>query len=141
MAIRMFQYGFHIAKSDNILNSNTKVVYFLKQLIIFIEENSKVKNELKLQIIFSDGNKVNYSVPVMKYWEYTDKELIDEKLYILLPLQIFKFRKVFERIKHRKDSSKSEFDSTLQEAKSLSYKLAKEIAELNNKKEVMDDDA
>ncbi|OAA90785.1 hypothetical protein [Clostridium ljungdahlii] len=140
MAIRMFQYGFHIGKEDSILDNNTKVVYFPKQLVIFIEENSKIENELKLKIVFPSGEEVNYTVPVMKYWEYTDRDLIDKKLYILLPLQIFKFRKVFESIKKRKGSSDTDFEEILLKAKDLAYRLAKEISELNNEKEVLDND-
>jgi hypothetical protein len=140
MAIRMFQYGFHIGKEGSILDNDTKVVYFPKQLVIFIEENSKIKDQLVLVIVFPDGEKVDYSVPVMKYWEYTDIKLIEEKLYILLPLQIFKFRRIFESIKRKKDADRSEFDSVLQEAKNLSYKLAKEISGLNSRKEIMDND-
>jgi hypothetical protein len=140
MAIRMFQYGFHIGKDNSVLENNIKVVYFPRQLVIFIEENSKIKDELKLRIVFPDGEKVDYSVPVMKYWEYTDINLIKEKLYILLPLQVFKFRKAFEHLKRKKDVGRSEFESVLQKAKNLSYKLAKEISELNNIKEIMDND-
>ncbi|WP_229981548.1 hypothetical protein [Clostridium aromativorans] len=136
----MFQYGFHIGKNNSILENNIKVVYFPKQLVIFIEENSKIKDELRLKIIFPGGEKVDYSVPVMKYWEYTDINLIEEKLYILLPLQVFKFRKIFEHLKRKKDTGRSEFDDVLKEAKNLSYKLAKEISRLNSRKEIMDND-
>lgn len=92
------------------------------------------------KIVFPSGEEVNYTVPVMKYWEYTDRDLIDKKLYILLPLQIFKFRKVFERIKKRKGSSGTDFEEILLKAKDLAYRLAKEISELNNEKEVLDND-
>ena len=83
MVIRMFEYGFKKGK-EQLKNSKKfkeeiKTIYFPKQKVIFFEENKSIKNQLKLKIIFPDEQEIIYTVDVIKYWEYTDKEL-KEKL-------------------------------------------------------------
>ena len=62
-----------------------------KSLAIHVEENDRIpKDFYMVKIIFTDENNqaqsIDYKVPVVRYWEYDEKRLIDEKLYPLLPL-------------------------------------------------------
>ena len=112
MIIRMFEYGFKKAKEIS-RNSEETVIYIPKQLVIFIEENKNIKNELKMKLIFPDKQEVNYIVPVLKCWEYDDKRIIEEKMYPLLPLQIFKLRYKMESIKRSRENDKSELTKAI----------------------------
>lgn len=40
-----------------------------------MEENKNIKDVLNVTIVFSRNQKVEYSVPVIKYWQYDIKEL------------------------------------------------------------------
>ena len=101
MVIRMFEYGFRKGKeqerSINKVKEDTRTIYFPKQKVIFFEENKNIKNQLKLKIIFRDEKEIIYTVDVMKYWEYSDEQLREKKMYPLIPLQLFKLRKELEK--------------------------------------------
>ncbi|MBW6411565.1 hypothetical protein [Clostridium weizhouense] len=103
MVIRMFEYGFKKGKEQAGNRDDFKTIYFPKQKVIFIERNNNIKGDIKLKIVLSDKQSFIYSVPVMKYWEYTDKELIENKMYPLLPLQLFNLRKELEYFRRKND--------------------------------------
>ena len=42
----------------------------------------------------------------MKYWEYSDEELIEKKMYPLIPLQLFNLRKGLEKSHNKSDIEK-----------------------------------
>ncbi|WP_315078321.1 hypothetical protein [uncultured Clostridium sp.] len=132
MVIRMFEYGFKKGKEQAGNRDDFKTIYFPKQKVIFIERNNSIKDDIKLKIVLPDEQSFIYSVPVMKYWEYTDKELIENKMYPLLPLQLFNLRKELEYFRKR---------NNIEEIKKLSIK-AKEIASIiaNESKELFEKD-
>ena len=80
MVIRMFEYGFKKAKEQAGNNDDFKTIYFPKQKVIFFEENKNIKDIIKLRIVLPDDQSFLYSVQVVKYWEYTDKDLIENKM-------------------------------------------------------------
>lgn len=83
MVIRMFEYGFKKGKEQSSNRDDFKTIYFPKQKVIFIERNKNIKDVIKLKIVLPDEQSFIYSVPVMKYWEYTDKELIENRVSII----------------------------------------------------------
>lgn len=78
-----------------------------------------------MRLIFPDGQKIYYAVPVMKYWEYDDRRLIKEKMYPLLPLQLFKLRYNLDKIARSKNNSNALKDIILK-AKQTAETIAKE---------------
>jgi hypothetical protein len=103
MVIRMFRYGFEKAYeiNDDITQNEIKLD-FPKQLVIFIEENENIADELSLVMSLPDGNEARYTVPTMKYWNYSIQNLQEKKMYALLPLQVFKSRKKMLTISNSK---------------------------------------
>lgn len=74
----------------------------------------------------------------MKYWEYSDEELIEKKMYPLIPLQLFKIRKDLEyACKH---NDKNRINELSQEARKLAIKLANESKELFEQEKILGDD-
>lgn len=143
MVIRMFEYGFNKGKEQlkefkESINNDIRTIYFPKQKVIFFEENRNIKDLLKLRIVFPDKQEIIYEVAVMKYWEYSDKELIEKKMYPLIPLQLFNLRKDLKNAQDKKDIEKIKKLSTI--ARNLANKLAKESAELFEKDEILGDD-
>lgn len=127
MVLRMFEYGFRKAKELSRHEDTEEItIYIPKQLVIFIEENKNIKDNLKMKLIFPNNKEVDYVVPVMKYWEYNDKSIIQEKMYPLLPLQVFKLRHKMESIKKKGENNKLELYETLLEAKNAAETIAKE---------------
>lgn len=83
---------------------------------------------MKLKIVFPNGDDFLYTVDVMKYWEYTDEDLIKKKLYLLFPLQLFNLRKDIE--KASKSNNINELKELSYQAKELATKLSYESKEL-----------
>ena len=107
MIIRMFEYGFRKGKENaDYGGDNIKRLYFPKQKVIFFEENKNIEDSLKLMIVFGDEKEFLYEVDVMKYWEYNDKDLIEKKMYPLIPLQLFNLRKKLNYAKKKNDINK-----------------------------------
>ncbi|AQR96479.1 hypothetical protein [Clostridium saccharoperbutylacetonicum] len=138
MIIRMFEYGFKKAKELAGNNNDFKTIYFPKQKVIFFEENKNIRDIIKLKLVFPTGDDFIYSVPVMKYWEYTDKDLIENKMYPLLPLQLFKLRKELEISRRKNDIGKIKELSI--KAKEIASIIANESKELFKKDEIVGED-
>ena len=138
MVIRMLEYG--ISKAKEIAkyagDLEETVFYIPKQLVIFIEENPSIKDELRLRLIFPDGQEVKYRVPVMKYWEYGKEQILEQKLYPLLPLQVFKLRYQMERIKRRITHTEQELRELIEKAQQIAEEMANEAARLFHVKEI-----
>ena len=142
MIVRMFEYGFKKGKeqlkSFKKYKEEMRTIYFPKQKVIFFEENKNIKNKLKLKIVFPDEQEIIYSVDVMKYWEYSDEELRERKMYPLMPLQLFNLRKELEKAHNKNDLDKIKELSN--KAKELASKLAKESAILFEADEILGED-
>ncbi|MCL6479893.1 MAG: DUF4351 domain-containing protein, partial [Peptococcaceae bacterium] len=95
IVIRMFRYGFEKAKELLDLSGLTRPIEmeFPDPRVIFIEENEKIPDILELRIRVPKQDSLLYRVPAFKYWLYDARRLYAEKMYLLLPLQVFKIRK------------------------------------------------
>lgn len=144
MVVRMFEYGFRKGKEQSKENKKVdndkeiRTIYFPRQKVIFFEENKNIKDILNLRIVFPDNQEVNYVVDVMKYWEYTDEELMEKKMYPLIPLQLFSLRKELEKAQNKNDIEKINQLSYI--ARKLANKLAKESAMLFDEDEIFGED-
>ena len=139
MVIRMFEYGFRKGKENaNEGKDNIKRLYFPKQKVIFFEENKNIEDSLKLIIVFGDDKEFLYEVDVMKYWEYNDEDLIQRKMYPLIPLQLFNLRKKLHLAKKKNDINTIKELSVV--ARNLAEKLANESKELFEQDEILGED-
>ena len=141
MVVRMFEYGFKKGKEQargTRSREDIRTIYFPKQKVIFFEENNRIKDALELRIIFPNDQQVFYTVPVMKYWEYTDEELREKKMYPLIPLQLFSLRKELEKAQQKQDIQRIK-DLSLT-AKNLASKLAYEAKQLFEEDEILGED-
>ncbi len=133
MLVRMFRYGFEKAvehaksakaslplpadggfertiKSSHLGKTKKQTVLsFPKQVVIFLEKNESIRDEMSFTIRLPDGTAWDYTVPVVKYWTYSTDDLVDRRMYSLLPLQVFQFRKIMKAISNsnRSDEVKS----------------------------------
>lgn len=138
MVVRMFEYGFKKGKEQSFDDGEIRTIYFPKQKVIFFEENKNIKDKLQLKIVFPSGVDFLYSIDVIKYWNFTEEELIEKKMYPLLPLQLFKLRKDLEKARSKNDIDR--LKELADVAKSLAERLAKESVELFDEDEILGED-
>ena len=136
MAIRIFEYGY--LKAEEMRKTNQLIYRFPKPLVIYFEKNDTIGDELELLLIFPDETEYTYRVPVMKYWEKSKADLLDEKLYALLPLQLFSLRAEMEKAEKRGDSPRLKQLGRL--ALSLSEELQKDSLQLKELGDITDRD-
>ncbi|MEG1254401.1 hypothetical protein [Clostridium sp.] len=74
----------------------------------------------------------------MKYWEYTDEELLKQKMYPLIPLQLFSLRKELEL--SSKNNNINKMKELSYRAKELATKLANESKDLFKSDEILGED-
>ena len=76
----------------------------------------------------------------MKYWEYSDVDIMQSKMYLLLPLQVFKLRYKMEQIKKKYGDKSAKLRETIFEAKKISEIISREGSNLLEKGEIESED-
>ncbi len=147
MVIRMFAYGLskarELSKNIHYQSDTTKedaTIYIPRQLVIYMEEHREIKDRLNLKIVFPDGFEKEHEVSVMKYWEYRTSDLIEKKLYPLLPLQVFRLRHGLSRIKPGSPGSDEKYRELLWEVDAIINEIGHESSRLYNEKVITGED-
>jgi hypothetical protein len=149
IGIRIFEYDFKKAVENNRLtNNNTDndgeiVLYMPKSLVIHVEQNEKIPDDFyRIKIVFYDENNqeqiVDYKIPVVRYWEYDSQRLIDEKLYPLLPLQLFLLRAELEKMSRRKNPQDKQ--EIIEKIKVITDRIVREAHRLGDEGKITDED-
>ena len=101
MAIRVLRYDINKAAENQLLSGNKDefILYMPQSLVIHIEAHQSIPDEYKAVIVFADGDTKKFTVPVLKYWELSDEDLIRRNLFPLLPLQVFLLRAELDKLK------------------------------------------
>ena len=136
MMIRLVSYDIKKAVENERLENKSGIVRYIlpKTIVIHVEKGNSIPDnyEFELVDIKDDGSEevIRRVVPVVKYWELTEKDLIDQKLYPLLPLQIFLLRGELKKYADEQDSENKR--RLVRQIKDLTEKIiveAKNLAE------------
>ncbi|MGB8957161.1 MAG: hypothetical protein WCC10_17450 [Tumebacillaceae bacterium] len=95
MVVRMFEYGFQIAKEAAAKEANLLILRYPQQLVLYLERDDSIAEEISCIVEFppyEEQNKFEYKVPVKKFWNISVEELKDS-LYALIPFHVFTARK------------------------------------------------
>lgn len=87
LAIRFFAYGF-IKFGQSKKDSGRIIIIIPKQYVIYVEEREGIDDTMNFEIVDYSGNNKNIDIPIMKFWEYTVPDLVENRMYPLLPLQL-----------------------------------------------------
>ncbi|MGL5676988.1 MAG: hypothetical protein ACRDDX_11280 [Cellulosilyticaceae bacterium] len=129
MEIRMFEYAFYIAKQDaKVQEDGVMTLHIPNQAVIFIEENKEIRDQ-KVRIIFPNGKEMLYDIETIRFWEYTLPTLREKKMYNLLPLVIFRHRKVLERVANNTPKLLEEKESIREDISRLSEEIKRMTVE------------
>ena len=127
MEIRLFEYGFYLAKQDAVVEDGMMTIRIPSQAVIFIEENNNIRNQ-RMRIIFPNGEEMIYDVETVRFWEYSLPELREKKMYNLLPLIIFKHRKTLRNLVDKKPKLEAEKQQLLADINQISSVVKSLIA-------------
>ena len=140
MAIRVLRYDISKAAENQLLSGNKDefILYMPQSLVIHIEAHENIPDEYKAVIVFADGETKRFTVPVLKYWELSDADLIERNLFPLLPLQIFLLRAELDKLTKNNDVEAKH--AAILKARDITEKIAKEAVNLNRAGRLMDAD-
>ena len=129
IGVRTFEYDVMKAIDNWRLEGNKTdkpVLFMPKSLVIHIEGGNSVPKDFhSVDIVLADGKIITYTVPVMRYWEYDEKRLIQENLYTLLPLQVFLLCDELDRMTKKGDEEARQ--AAILKARDLTAKIANEV--------------
>lgn len=91
MVIRMFEYDVSIAMENATDSDDVMELEFPESCVVYIRNHRTVPDFHKLNIRFSDGQKICYRVPVLKVSDYSIDDLFKKKLIALIPYYILRY--------------------------------------------------
>lgn len=103
--LRMFDYGYRVAKEHLSYDSTPTPLIFPRPLLIILEENRNAPSKLELLLHCSMDSPTLYEVPTLFLWTYSPEELLENNLYLLLPFKVFSYRKEMNSISKSQASS------------------------------------
>jgi hypothetical protein len=134
MSIRMLKYGYNIglAQREESDAEGRRVLKFPHQMVIFLNDDPRIPDTVEVRVIFPDGQEVVYCVPTLKIRNYSMTDLIDRELYLLLPFEIFKVRKLFEAANRARTDQAKKKDQATDELLHTAEELMQEVERLCN---------
>ena len=92
IVLRIFEYGYRDALKHREVGKDKITLKFPQPKIILLEHNSNSPKEVVLELDFGKNGKIDFSVPTMKFLDYSIDDLNTKHMVILLPLYLLKLR-------------------------------------------------
>lgn len=92
MVIRMIEYDFAISLEEAKMENGIYRMYFPYSCVIYLRGKGR-KDNLELEIIMPDGQKIKYSLPAIYVEKYTRDYIFQKNLFFLLPYYIMRYEK------------------------------------------------
>jgi hypothetical protein len=138
MAFRTIEYALMKSISNYRQHGKTNgetILYTPKSIIIQIDGGSSVPEEKYVAKVANDkGEMLEFSFPVLRYFDYSKDKLISEHLYVLLPLQIYRLRSELDRMTKKGDEQARQ--KAIIKAQKLTETITKDIIKLNKRDEI-----
>jgi hypothetical protein len=129
LVMRVFEYGMQKAIAVRREESdNSGRLKLPRAVVIHFDESESIPDRYVLEVEFPNGTTNEYTADVLKYWKLDEKQLIEKKLYILLPLQVFLLRAKLESA--TKANDEQERQKTITDAVKITEKIRDIVTEL-----------
>ena len=92
MVLRMIEYDFAISLEDAKMENGIYRMYFPHSCVIYLRGKGR-KDNLTMEIIMPDGQKLKYNLPAVYVEKYTRDTIFQKKLFLLLPYYIMRYEK------------------------------------------------
>ena len=99
IVLRVFDYGYMDALRNRKIKDGVITLSFPQPKIIYLEHWSTAPDEVTLELDFWGQGTSTYTVPTMKFLDYSIEELEKRNMVILLPLYLLKLRRKIENAK------------------------------------------
>ncbi len=104
MAIRLLRYGIEYGiHNKKITKEGLLQITIPEQSVIFLEENKSNPNSNSYELIWQNNSLGIIEVKTLKLWELELEEALENKLYNLVPILIFKYRSLLNNAKSQEE--------------------------------------
>lgn len=111
--------------------SHTTPLDFPSPILLLLEEKRELPKKIVIYVGGGERDAYPFTVPILNLSSFSPSELVDEDLYLLLPLQVISLRRRLEEIQYKEIDEKERL-SLFKESREDLIRLVKEIArELN----------
>ena len=97
MILRMIEYDFAIGLEYAEKEAGIYQIRFPYSCVLYLRGDSP-KDCMNLKLVFSEGQSVNYKVPVLRMQWYSLEELLTKNLVMLLPFYVIRYEKLREQL-------------------------------------------
>lgn len=101
MIIRMVEYDFSISLESLQQEDGKYRMYFPASCILYLRGTS-CRKLLSIEIVMPDGTLTKYKVPAIYVGHYTKDEILQKRLFFLLPFYIMRYEKIALDTEHPK---------------------------------------
>ncbi len=96
---RMFEYDSQIALDDSEKLDDALVLSFPKSAVLFLRQAAHTPDKMQIRLKLHNTQKeVTLEIPILSIVNYTDDELFQKNLLILLPFHLFYYEKQFPKM-------------------------------------------
>ncbi|SFD03464.1 hypothetical protein [Butyrivibrio sp. YAB3001] len=99
--IRIFEYSSQIAKENNESSSYKVRFNFPNSGLLLLKKADNAPDKAIIELDMPGGKTVSYNVPLVKMSDFTEDDIFDKEVYMLLPFLIFNYE---EELKDVNDS-------------------------------------
>ena len=92
MALRIFNYGYLNTAKNRIENGGVIRLTFPRCIVIYLEPGKNTPKEVSLELEFPDKTVHTFTVPAIRFLDYSIAEIEEYNLTLLLPFYVLKLR-------------------------------------------------
>ena len=96
IALRIAEYSFLTARQAAKKDNGRLIIEMPYYTVIYIRSNSATPNRTKITYKFPNGEAVNYDADNLILSDFTKEEIIEKKLYVLIPFYILRYESIMK---------------------------------------------
>ena len=131
MVVRMIEYDFSIGLETMEKEEGKYRMYLPHSSILYLRGNKKTE-KLTIEVVAPEGETWEYKVPAVYVGHYTKEEILEKRLFFLLPFYIMRYEKA------DLETGDQELNEMLEEYREIEERLEKEFLEIGKEKEYRD---
>ena len=131
MVVRMIEYDFSIGLETMEKEEGKYRMYLPHSSILYLRGNKKTE-KLTIEVVAPEGETWEYKVPAVYVGHYTKEEILEKRLFFLLPFYIMRYEKA------DLETGNQELNKMLEEYREIEERLEKEFLEIGKEKEYRD---
>ena len=96
MALRIAEYTFLTARQDAIIENGKLTINMPLYSVIYIRSNSETPKKTEITFNFPNGETVRYDADNILLSDFTKEEIIEKKLYVLIPFYVLRYESIIK---------------------------------------------